>query len=160
MRRSAAVLASAGLLAGCNVMEPVSLGEQACTHVEIAGTAIDAADDPAAGGEAVVEVSGEPYTVGLPDGAPGYVRIQLLEETDAVLFVGAAGVVRSLSECGCEQPMPDPAPDGFCPEAIPEHYHLHLAPGTYHLELESDEPDGLWLMLAPLEETHGHDHEH
>ncbi len=143
-------------LLGCNVMEPEDLGEHACEHVDLTGTEIVAALSRDLDDSAKVEISGEPYTVALPDGAPGYVRIELLEAIDAVLFVGASGVVGSLTECDCPEPLPEPSPNGYCSEDIPEHYHLHLDPGTWHLELSSADLDEVWLMLAPLTTAHVH----
>lgn len=143
---------------GCNVMEPEGLGEHACEHVDMEGTAVDAVSLPDDDASALIEVTGEPYTVSLPDGTPGYVRIVLLEQTDVVLFVGEAGVVTSLMECDCPEPMPEPLPNGFCSDDIPEHYHLHLDPGTWHLELSSDDVDEVWLMLSPATTTHTHEH--
>jgi hypothetical protein len=145
------------LLFGCNVMVPEDLGEHACEHVDVPGTEITAALTAEDDASAVIEASGEPYTVTLPASGSGFVRVVLLEEADVVLFVGEQSVVGSLSECDCEEPLPEPTPDGFCPDDIPEHYHLHLDPGYWHLELSSDDVDSVWLMLAPLTTPHVHE---
>jgi hypothetical protein len=136
-------------LVGCNVVEAEELGEHACEHVDEAGTSLDAAPSIDEAGDALVEISGEPYSVGLDAGTPGFVRIEVLEDTPAVLFVGAAGVIQELLLWDVPVPLPEPAADGFCGDVIPEHFHLSLYPGFWHLRLESPDAGSVWLMLAP-----------
>ncbi|MBW2264523.1 MAG: hypothetical protein JRG91_21365 [Deltaproteobacteria bacterium] len=161
MKRSVVIapaLLVAVLLAACNVMEPVGLGEQACAQVSVAGTAVDAAPSMDEASASVIGISAEPWTVALVPGGPGFVRIDVLEDAGAVLFAGEAGVVRGLTFCGIDFPLPDPAPNGFCSEDIPEHVHLALPSGVWHLELESDSVDSVWLLLAPVAVAHDHEH--
>jgi hypothetical protein len=141
-------------LLGCNVMEPELLPEHACERVEVAGTSITAADSIEDDASAAIHPSLEPWTVDLPSGAPGFVRMEIEEDASAVLFLGTAGVVQSLSYCDCPVPLHEPAPNGYCTEEIPEHYHLDLWPGVWHLELLGT--GSTWLMLAPLEHAHEH----
>ena len=148
----------AGLLAGCNVMEPEGLGEHACAHVSVPGTAVDAAPTMDEASASVIGISDQPWTVALVAGGPGFVRIDVVEDSVAVLFAGDAGVVRGLTFCGFDFPLPDLAPNGFCSEDIPEHVHLTLPSGVWHLELESDSVDSVWLMLAPAAVAHDHEH--
>ena len=141
-------------LFGCNVMEPELLPEHACEHVEVAGTTVTAADSLDGDATAVIHPSHEPWTVDLPVGAPGFVRMEIEEDTSAVLFLGTADVVRSLTYCDCPIPLHEPEPNGHCAEEIPEHYHLDLWPGIWHLELLGT--DSTWLMLASVDHAHEH----
>lgn len=158
MRRAVVLLAAAAAWAGCNVMEPESIAEHACEHVEVEGTAVEAALIPDEAGSASITISAEPYTVGLPTGANGFVRIEVEEDAEAVLFVGEAGVVQSLTFCGYGVELAEPAPNGMCSDTIPEHYHLHLWPGIWHLELGPASGDTLWLLLMPHAAAHEHEH--
>jgi hypothetical protein len=152
------ILAAVAVLAGCNVMEPESIAEHACEHVDVEGTAVEAAASMDDALSASIEISMEPYLVTLPPGAGGYVRIVVEEDSTAVLFVGTEGVVQSLSFCDYEVELADPAPNGLCSEEIPEHYHLHLSSGIWHLELGPTAGDAVWLMLVPFAGAHDHEH--
>jgi hypothetical protein len=139
-------------------MEPEPIAVHACEHVEVEGTAIEAAATPDEAGSASITISTEPYTVGLPTGANGFVRIVAEEGAEAVLFVGEAGVVQALTFCDYEVELPEPAPNGMCSEDIPEHYHVHLWSGIWHLELGPASGDALWLLLMPHAGAHEHEH--
>lgn len=158
MRVTVAILACVAILAGCNVMEPEPIAVHACEHVDAEGTEVEAATSMDDALPTSIEISMEPYLVTLPPGAGGYVRIVVEEDSTAVLFVGTEGSVQSLSFCDYEVELADPAPNGMCSEEIPEHYHLHLWSGIWHLELGPTTGDEVWLMLVPL--VHAHTHEH
>lgn len=144
------------LLAGCPAEETEDPGEHACEHTGVAGTAATAAADRAGDADAAIEIQEEPWTVALTPGEEGWLSIAVDADTAALMFVGAADVVTGLYlDDGDADELPDGTPDGFCEEDIPEHFHLELAPGTWHLKLGPAAIDSLWLMLMSAE---GHEH--
>jgi hypothetical protein len=127
----------------------------ACEHVSEGGTAITAGADTASAPG--IAVGDEPYTVTLVDSAPGYLSIEISEDTPALLFMGTADVAATLWHGEEEEGLPDPAPNDLCPDDIPEHFDLdfHEA-GTFYLELGPAAVSDVWLYLSSAE---GHAHE-
>jgi hypothetical protein len=129
--------------------------EHACEHAmdPSDGTPITAAEAPA--DAPALELSEEPYLVEFEQGTRGYVR--LTGPTDALLFVGQADAVTSLTfEEASTDLLPESAPVEHCSDLIPEHFDLELdETGDYSLELTTADPP-LWLVFTTAE---GHTHE-
>jgi hypothetical protein len=130
----------------------------ACEERDEAGDAITAAtarDDSAP----EIAIDGEPRTVTLPDGEAGYVRVEIEEDTLALLLLQAENVVTGLYHGDEEEELVSAAAVDACAQDIPEHFDVdfHEA-GTYYLRLGPSALPEVWLLLADAE---GHaDHEH
>jgi hypothetical protein len=151
-------LAVASVLVGCgdddgDVPDPTAA---ACDEIDEAGDRIEAAtarDDDAPR----IELGGEPFTVALSDVEPTYVRIDIAEESAAVLLLGAEDAVSALYHGDEEEELVPAGPVEHCADDIPEHFDVdfHEA-GTYFLELAPSAASTLWLVLA---DATGHGHE-
>lgn len=127
--------------------------DHACEVRGDAGTALAAVADPAsAPALALGEV---PATVTLVADATGYVAVEVSEEEPALLFAGTADVVTELWHDGMELTLPAASPNEACPDEIPEHFDLDLAPGTWNIGLGPAGVADVWLLLISAE---GHAH--
>jgi len=126
--------------------------EHACEHRSEPGTSLSAAADRAAA--PVIAVNEEPYTVGLPSGAPGYLKISA--PLAGLLFIGTADVVTGLfrNDETTSQPL-ESSPNEFCATEIPEHYDLDLDSGNLTLQLGPSAVPEVWLALT-LAGAHAH----
>lgn len=141
-------------LFACSGETPEDPEAHACEVIDEAGTAITAAAAMDATAPSITP--GEtPYTVTLVESAPGYVAIEVAEDTPALLFMGTADVAADLYlPDGTAMGLPDPAPVEACTE-IPEHYDLDLhETGTWYLELGPAAVAEVWLLLHPGSHTH------
>lgn len=125
----------------------------ACEQASQAGSTLAAAED--APNAPSLAVSETPYTVTLPSGKPGYLRLE--GPLTALLFFGTANVATGLVY-GTETTdlLPEGAPDEHCAAEIPEHFDLDLAAsGDHFLRLGPAAVPSVWLMLT---EAGGHAH--
>jgi len=129
--------------------------EHACEHTGESGDAVSAgAERDASAPE--IELGDDPYTVALRDGEPGYVRIEVDEDTPVLLFASAANVVTSLYHEDEEEEIDGAGANEFCDDDIPEHFDLDLhEPGTYYLQLGPSALDEVWILVT---EAEGHSH--
>jgi hypothetical protein len=129
--------------------------EHACEHTPEPGTTLDAAADPVDAPE--LTLGEEPVTVTLPEegaGFHGYLRLR--GPADALLFAGVEALVSSLTSADSGSDLlPEPAPNEFCPDTIPEHFDLELEDREYLLELGPASVDSVWLMFL---DAAGHAH--
>ncbi|GMV13227.1 MAG: hypothetical protein HS104_11290 [Polyangiaceae bacterium] len=127
--------------------------EHACEQASETGTALVAAEDTASA--PALALAETPYTVTLPSGKPGYLKLQ--GPSNALLFFGTANVATGLSfGSDATELLPEGAPNEHCPNAIPEHFDLGLdQSGDYFLRLGPSALPSVWLMLTEVE---GHAH--
>lgn len=130
--------------------------EHACEHVGEAGTAVTAAADRMSA--PAITISEEPYTVTLPAGVAGFVKVTVTEDTPVLLFAKTAAVVTGLFRGETALTLPAGAPNEFCATEIPEHFDLDLdTPGDYFIQVGPSATTSVWLNLV---EAEGHGHEH
>jgi hypothetical protein len=127
----------------------------ACEEASTAGSAITASavrDDTAP----VVEIAETPFMAELPDGAAGYVRLDIAGDTAALLFTQETGVLAGLFHEDAEETLGEGEPNELCPEDLPEHFDVdfHEA-GTWYLELGPTGTNQAWFLLTTAE---GHEH--
>jgi hypothetical protein len=140
-------------LLACGEEEGEDPAEHACEHVGEAGTAVTAAEAMEDAPE--LDVSEEPYTVTLVDGAAGFVGVHAHEDEEVLLFTDTADVILALYHDGAEETLPAPSPVEGCEADLPEHFHLDLHEGEWTLELGPAAVESVWLMLLA-----SGDHEH
>jgi len=137
--------------------EPPDPAEAACVEVDEAGhpiTASSTRDDAAP----EIEIGAEPYAVRVSPDDPTFVRVEVAEDTAALLLVDTTDAVAALYHGPDEEPLESAGADEFCPEEIPEHFDLDLhQPGTYFIELGPSAVPEVWLLLSGAE---GHAHAH
>lgn len=160
-----AVLALAGALMGCGSEDDEEEGrpdpaELACEEIDEVGETIEAPttrDDRAP----EIELSGEPQTVTLSETEPTYVRIEIAEDTAAILLLGTEDAVAGLYHGDEEEELVSAGPVEHCAEDIPEHFDVdfHEA-GTYYLELAPSAASTLWLLLSEAAGHADEDSEH
>ncbi len=130
-------------------------GVHACEQLDAAGTGIDAGasiDEATA-----IEPSEQPYEVTLASDSSTWLRIEVDQEEELLLFVDLADVVLDLLHEQSPEGVADAGANEHCPDDLPAHFHLDLhEPGTYQLELAPSAADSLWLMLL---ESGEHEHE-
>lgn len=149
--------AALGALPGCDDGEETEDPEvHACEQVEAATTALEASatrDDTAP----EVEISGAPYLIALPVGAPGYVRVEISGDTAALAFTLDTDVLVNLYHGDTEEGVTPAGANEACADDLEEHFDLdfHVA-GTYYLELGPTASDSAWVLLMSAE---GHVHE-
>ena len=130
-------------------------GVHACEQIPEAGTAITAAADRASDGDAALTMQDTPWDVELTSGEEGWLSITVDSDHGALMFVDTADVVAGLfHEDEDSDELPEAAPNGNCSDDIPEHWHLDLHAGTWHLQLGPAAIDGLWLLLMEGEHEH------
>jgi hypothetical protein len=159
-----AALTIAMALAGCGddtqesaVADPAEL---ACDEVDEAGDSIEASsqrDDSAP----EIELGGEPYTVTLSDTEPTYVRVEITEDTAALLLLGTEDAVAALYHEDEEEDLESAGPAEHCADDIPEHFDIdfHEA-GTYYVELAPSASSTVWLLLSDAAGHGPEEHEH
>ena len=116
------------LAAGCasNAEEPAAEdpAAHACEQVDASGPSLTAS--PSRDTAPVLTMSEQPYTVTLPSGAAGYLRID--GPIDGLLFTKISNVVTGLFRgTDTTDTLPAGTPNEDCPSAIPEHFDLALA---------------------------------
>jgi hypothetical protein len=158
-----AVLSVVAALVGCGDDEEEATvpdpAELACDEVDEAGEHIEASterDDSAP----EIELGGEPYTVALSDTEPTYVRIEISEDTPALLLLGTEDAVAALYHEDDEEELVSAGPAEQCADEIPEHFDIdfHEA-GTYYVELAPSASSTVWLLLARAD-GHAEDGQH
>jgi hypothetical protein len=161
--RACALIGGLSIFTACNGSDDeASLpdpAELACEETDEAGSEVTAAterDETAP----EVEIGGEPYTVALSADEPTYLRVEVTEDTAAILLLGTEDAVTALYHEQEEEELSSAGPDEFCADEIPEHFDVDLhEPGTYFIELAPSAQPEVWLLLLNAE-GHGHDHEH
>lgn len=96
-----------------------------------------------------------------------YVHFPVLETGEYVLFLDTAGVVASFyDKAGEEVPFTNPGPNGFCAEALVDHFHISAtypgdgtSPVPTIIAFEVEEDTEVKLLVMFHEEV-GHEHEH
>ena len=130
--------------------------EHACEHVDIDGervTAGETRDDTAA----EIHV-GEPYTVTLPDGAVGWIRLVVTDPGGRLAFTRDANVLTGLFHGDEEETLTSAGANMHCADDLAEHFDLHLhEAGTFYLRLGPTASNEAWLLLT---EAEGHTHDH
>lgn len=126
--------------------------DHACEHRGEVGATLVSTADPASAPSLAI---GEPATVTLVSGETGRVLVEVAEDTPALLFAGTADVVTALVHDGTDVDLPTGAPNEVCPDDIPEHFDLDLAPGSWQIGVGPAGVDEVWLMLSSAE---GHAH--
>lgn len=139
------------LLSGCP-QEHEDPALHACEHLELEGTPVAATTDLAAA--PAVTVAHDPWLVSLPDGEPGYVRLDPGDHEAVLLFADTADVLQALVVDGVEQPLSG-APNAHCPEELPEHHDLEIVAGELALKLGPAAIGEVWLQI--VEGTHAHE---
>lgn len=129
--------------------------EHACEHAGEEGERLRASserDDSAP----EIALGDEPFTIELTGDEPGYVRVEVDEDTPVLLFASAENVVTGLFHEDQEEAIDAAGPNEFCEDDIPEHFDLDLhEPGTYYLQLGPSVLDEAWILLTEAE-GHGH----
>jgi hypothetical protein len=130
--------------------------EHACERTAEAGRKLmagTARDDSAPR----IELGDEPVTVELASSdEPSYVRVEVDEDTPALLFTSAENVLTGLFHEDDEEEIDAAGANEFCEDDIPEHFDLDLhEPGTYYLQLGPSALDEVWILLTAAE---GHAH--
>jgi hypothetical protein len=131
--------------------------EHACEHVGMAGTAITASAMRDASAP-MIAFTGDPYTVTLPTGATGFVRVVTTEpETAGIMLFDAADVLAGIqTQGGMALTITSAGADEFCPTDIPEHFDIDFETvDTFFVELGPTASNRTWLILASGE---GHVH--
>jgi hypothetical protein len=120
----------------------------ACAERDEAGESLTASSAPDESAPAL-EIDGEPRTVALPDGEAGYVRVEIGEDTFALLLLEAENVVTGLYHGDEEEELISAGPVDPCADDIPEHFDVdfHEA-GTYYVRLGPSALPEVWLVLA------------
>ena len=124
---------------------------RACAYHGVGGMLLDAADTLEFDSLATIEVSDEPWTIGLDPGSTHYLRFELAQAAQLWLYADQAGVINELYRYDGTLGLDAGEPVTQCPDDLPEHFELVLTAGTYHLELAPTEGDSLWLMLMENE---------
>jgi hypothetical protein len=159
-----AVLFVVAALVGCSDDEEEATvpdpAELACDEVDEVGEGIDASTARDVN-TPEIELGGEPYTVALSDTEPTYVRVEISEDTPALLLLGTEDTVAALYHEDDEEELVSAGPVEQCADEIPEHFDVdfHEA-GTYYIELAPSASSTLWLLLSGAEGhgDEGHDH--
>lgn len=129
--------------------------EHACEHVTEEATELtagEARDETAPR----VELGEEPYSIALDDSEPRYVRFEIDEHAEAILFASAEDVVTGLYHEDDEESLESAGANEHCEDEIPEHFDLDLhEAGTYYLRLGPSALADVWVMLT---EAGGHAH--
>jgi hypothetical protein len=119
--------------------------QHACEHRSETGTSISAASDRTLA--PAIAVAEEPYTVLLPAGVPGYVKIS--PPLEGLLLLGTADVVTGLFRNDETTSLTlEASPNEFCPNEIPEHYDLDLHSGNLTVRLGPAAVSDVWLALT------------
>jgi hypothetical protein len=105
-----------------------------------------------------LELDGEPYAITVSDSEPTFVRIEIAEDTAALLLVDTEDAVSALYHEDEEEELVSAGPVDACADDLVEHFDVdfHEA-GTYYLELSPSAAGTLWLLLR---DAAGHGHEH
>lgn len=130
--------------------------EHACEQVSDDGQAVEATADQA--DAPVLSVSAAPYAVTLPEsGAARAGFVKLRGPADLLLFTDTEAVVTSFLAPGSDtNELPEPAPNEFCADALPEHFDLDLEEsGDYVVALGPTSAESVWLMVLDAAD-HGH----
>jgi hypothetical protein len=131
-------------------------GVHACEQIPEAGAAITAADDRDTDDTAALSFQDTPWDVTLTSGEEGWLSITVDEDHSGLMFVDTADVVSGLFHNDEDvDELPESAPNGNCEGDIPEHWHLDLHEGIWHLKVGPAAVDGVWLLL--MEGEHEHD---
>ena len=129
--------------------------EHACEHTSESGDSVSAGAERDSTAPRI-GIGDEPFTVALRDGEPGYVRIEVDEDTPVLLFASAENVVTGLYHEEDEEEIEGAGANEFCDDDIPEHFDLDLhEPGTYYLQLGPSALDEVWILVT---EAEGHSH--
>ena len=149
------LLLAATLLGACadpmDVTPSANPDERACAFVGVTGLTINASSTLEYDSLATIEVSDEPWTISLVEGASSWLRFDTEDAEFLRLYVDQPDVAVDLSYENEPMGLPYPAPVQTCAEQIPEHFRLGLdQPGSYHLELAPTDDTELWLMLVAV----------
>jgi hypothetical protein len=160
MNNRGLVLSLLALLAGCGDGEggehehAEDPAEHACEHVGGAATAISASESESSALE-TLSVAEAPYRVELPALAAGFIALE--GPLEALLFADTADVVSGLTRDGSQtELLPEPSPNEFCADALPEHFDLELEAGAHRLKLGPAAVGSVRLILSA---AHGHGHD-
>jgi hypothetical protein len=162
--RWAVVVAAVAALTGCGddpeeaaAPDPAEL---ACDEVDEAGESIEGSTERDESAPEI-ELGGEPYTVALSGSEPTYVRVEVSEDTPALLLLGTEDAVAALYHEDDEEELLSAGPAEHCADEIPEHFDVDFhESGTYYLELAPSASSTVWLLLsgAAGHADEGHDH--
>jgi hypothetical protein len=157
MKNLIPLIALTFLLTACPTAEEgEDPGVHACEQIPEAGTAITAAADRDSDDTAALSLQDTPWDVALTSGEEGWLSITVDADQGALMFVDTADVVTGLFHDDEDvDELSEAAPNGNCESDIPEHWHLDLHEGTWHLQLGPAAVDGVWLLL--MEGAHEHE---
>lgn len=125
--------------------EAPSTAEYGCLHIAEGALADVSPERQAA---TTLTLGREPYRINMLPDVPGFVGLELAQETPVVVLVDFAGTLSAVWRGDDREEVSGGEPNPYCEDDIPEHHELTLAAGTNHLELGPVFQGNVWLMIA------------